>query len=68
MNVREAARELGVSRARVYRLIERGRIRIESAAQPRRSGRFAAGGAMVNVEDVEREKARRREEGRDDGP
>lgn len=59
-SVAEAARKIGVGRARVYRLIERGRIRVLDRGQPRDGGRFAGHGMILDREDVEREAELRR--------
>lgn len=60
ITVTAAARRLRVSRARVYRLVERGRLRTRTrAAQGRARGRFAAGGMLLEPADVEREATRR---------
>jgi predicted site-specific integrase-resolvase len=56
MTVPEAARRLGVSKARIYRLIEKGRIRVEEREeQGRARGRFSGGRSVLNREDVQRE-------------
>lgn len=59
--VAEAARKIGVSKTRVYRLVERGRIRVLAKGQPRRGGatslrgQFVGAGMVLDREDVQRE-------------
>lgn len=56
LTVKEAKTRLGVSRSKVYWLIDKGRIRVVSrTGQPRDRGRFAAGGCLLHPDDVERE-------------
>lgn len=59
VNVRDAAHRIGISRARVYRLIEKARLRVvEPAGQPRTDrGRYTRGGILLDFDDVEREAA-----------
>jgi excisionase family DNA binding protein len=59
--VKEAARILGVSKTRVYKLIERGRIRL-TGSSPRLSGDrggVASRVMLLDAGDVEREKEAR---------
>lgn len=61
MTVREAARELGVSRTRVYRLIEKGRLRRIRATERAHGagGRFITREMLLDRGDVAREKEAR---------
>lgn len=57
----EASHELGVSKARVYRLIERGRLRVVHPAHRGRTltGRITTRPALLLAEDVDREREAR---------
>jgi excisionase family DNA binding protein len=60
MSVADASKALGISKSRVYRLIDRGRLKTLERGQPRGDrGRFTGHGIVVDAVDVERLKEER---------
>lgn len=61
LTVKEAARELGVSRSRVYAMIQRGRLGVVRSSELRRSsgGRLIPREMLLDADDVAREREAR---------
>lgn len=61
LTVHEAARELGVSKSRVYKLVERGRIRVSSSSTrlPGQRGGNVGRRMLLDAGDVAKEKEAR---------